>query len=208
MEIASSHPSTRLARSGSLLAITTPDFIDATQRAQVFGLQIAIEHMRRRKPTTSGVAVWQFNDTWPAISWSVIDYYGTPKRAYEELKRLYSPVLASFDYPLRPRRAGEIVHGDLWLINDLLSSFQNAKLSAYLNGKEIFTRRVNIAPDSAMRVEALEVTLNEGDNILQLKVNWGPVTLSDHEYDLNFCDIGEINPLGAMLAAVGKRLMR
>ncbi len=207
-EIASSHPSTRLARSGALLAMTTLDFIDASQRAQAFALQIAIEHMRRRKGAVAGVAVWQFNDCWPAISWSVIDYYGAPKRAYAELTRLYSPVLASFDYPLQPRRAGEIVHGDLWLINDLFSSFENAELSAYLNDNEIFKRRVNIASDSATRVDTLNVPLGAGANILRLKVNWGPALLSDHEYDLNFCDIGEVNAISALLVAVGKRLMR
>ena len=192
----------------SSLAMTTLDFIDATQRAQAFGLQIAIEHMRRRKPKAAGVAVWQLNDAWSAISWSVIDYYGAPKRAYEELKKLYSPVLASFDYPLRTRKPGDIVRGEVWLINDLLSSFQNAELSAYLNGKEIFERRVNIAPDSATRVDALDVALGEGENILRLKVSWGPAPLSDHAYDLNFCDVGEINAVGALLVAIGKRLMQ
>ncbi|HEX7588745.1 MAG TPA: hypothetical protein VF478_10555, partial [Anaerolineae bacterium] len=190
------------------VAMNTETFVEASQRAQAFGLQIAIEHMRRRKPSTSGVAVWQFNDAWPAISWSVIDYYGTPKRAYEELKRLYSPVLASFDYPLQPRRAGESVKGDLWLINDWLSSFENAELSAYLDGVEILKRHVNIAPDSATCVDALAVTLGSGENILRLKVNWGPAPLSDHEYDLNFCDVGEVDAMGALLVAVGKRLMR
>ena len=194
--------------SGPRLAMTTQEFVDATQRAQAFGLQIAIEHMRRRKPSTSGVAVWQFDDAWPAISWSLIDYYGTPKRAYEELKRLYSPVLASFDYALQPRRAGAIVKGDLWLINDWLSSFHNAELSAYLDGVEILKRHVDLAPDSATRVDALGVTLGPGENILRLKVNLGPATLSDHEYDLNFCDIGEVDAIGALLVAVGRRLMR
>jgi beta-mannosidase len=204
-ESASSHPP---LRSGSLPAMATLDFVDGTQRAQAFGLQIAIEHMRRRKGSASGVAVWQFNDCWPAISSSVIDYYGTPKRAYEELKRLYSPVLASFDYPLQPRRAGDTVHGELWLVNDLLSSFHNAELSAYLNGSEVLKRRIDIAPDSATHIDALGVPLGEGVNILRLKVNWGPAPLSDHEYDLNFCDIGQVNLLGTLLVAVGKRVMR
>ncbi len=189
-------------------SITTEQFITASQRAQAFALQIAIEHMRRRKGSAAGVAVWQFNDCWPSISWSVVDYYGTPKRAYEELKRLYSPVLASFDYALQPRRAGDRVRGELWLINDLFSSFQNAELSANLNGKEIFKRRVHIAPDSTTRVDTLEVTLDQGENVLRLKVNWGPVTMSEHEYDLNFCDAGEVNAVGALLVAIGKRLMR
>ena len=191
-----------------LLAMTVAEFVEVTQRAQAIGLQIAIEHIRRRKPRTAGVAIWQFDDPWPAISWSVVDYYGTPKRAYDELKRLYSPVLASFDYALTPRHAGDVVKGDLWLINDWLDAFDDAKLCAYLNGSEIYARRVSIPPDSARCVDALAVPLGEGANVLRLQVSTGVHILSDHEHDLNFCDVGEINLLGALMAAVGKRLMR
>ena len=173
------------------LAMTTEAFVDASQRAQAIGLQIAIEHMRRHKPQASGVVVWQFNDPWPAISWSVVDYYGTPKHAYHALTKLYAPVLASFDYEWRPRRAGDVVRGDVWIINDLRAAYSNAELRAYLNDQEIFERAINIEPDSAARVDALAMTLGDGENILRLQVTWQENVLSDHAYDLNFCDVGE-----------------
>jgi beta-mannosidase len=40
------------------------EWIEASQRAQAHALQVAIEHFRRRKYRTSGVAIWQLNDTW------------------------------------------------------------------------------------------------------------------------------------------------
>ncbi|MEW5719395.1 MAG: glycoside hydrolase family 2 TIM barrel-domain containing protein [Chloroflexota bacterium] len=201
-------PISNLQSPPSNSALTTEAFIDATQRAQASGLQIAIEHVRRRKPQTTGVAVWQFNDPWPAISWSVVDYYGTPKRAYDELKKMYSPVLASFGYELLPRRAGDPVRGDLWIVNDLRVAYPNAALRADLNGAEIFERALDIEPDSAARVDALALTLGDGENILRLQVIWQDKILSDHEYDLNFCDDGEIGLLGRLIATIARRLMR
>ncbi len=164
--------------------------------------------MRRRKGATTGVAIWQLNDAAPAISWSVIDYYGMPKRAYYELAKLYSPVLASFDYALMPRRAGDVVRGDLWLINDLRKAFENVELRAELNGKEIYSHRVNLAPDSSEKIDALAVTLSEGENILRLVARDGNHILADHDYDLNFCDVGEIRLPDRLMAWAGKQLMR
>lgn len=186
----------------------TEAFVNATQHAQAFGLQIAIEHIRRRKPQTVGVAVWQFNDCWPSISWSVVDYYGTPKRAYAALQKVYSPVLASFEYALIPRRAGDVVRGAVWVINDLGEAFDAADLRADLNGEEIYARRFDIAPDAVARVDALAVTLGAGENILRLRVTWRGQTLTENEYDLNLYDIGEISWLGKLMSAVAKRLMR
>ncbi len=198
----------RYAQSANPKIDSVEKFVAATQRAQAMGLQIAIEHMRRRKPQTSAVALWQFNDAWPAISWSVVDYYGQPKRAYEELKRLYSPVLASFDYALQPRRAGDIVHGDLWLINDLREAFADVELRACLNDKEIYVRHIGLPPDSSTRIDALDAPLGDGENILRLVVRAADRILSDHAYDLNFCDVGEMNPLVALWVSLINRWMR
>jgi hypothetical protein len=158
------------------------------------------------------VAIWQLNDAWPSISWSVVDYYGTPKRAYEELARLYSPVLASFEYAnasaRRPRSAGERVHGKLWLINDSLSAFESLDLHVLLNGSEIDARRAPLVPDSAECIGSLDVRLSKGDNILRLVLRDRERVLSDHAYDLNFRDEGRINPLVAMLYPIYTQFMR
>jgi beta-mannosidase len=203
-------PSSELAHTTqhSAQPMTTEKFVQATQCAQAFGLQIGIEHMRRRKGEAVGVAIWQFNDAWPAISWSVVDYYGTPKRAYDEIKKIYAPVFASFDYPLRVRHAGDTVRGDLYLINDLRESIQNADVIAHLNGEQIYNRRIDIEPDSVARIDVLEVRLGDAENILRLTITHDSQVLCDHDYDLNFCDIGEINPIGALLVNLAKKIMK
>jgi len=72
------------------------EYIAFSQLAQAEGLKFGIEHFRRRKPHCSGTLVWQLNDCWPVLSWSVLDYYGFGKAGYSYLKRVFSPVLASF----------------------------------------------------------------------------------------------------------------
>src|SRR5205085_354805 len=82
-------------------------YIAFSQMAQAEGLKFGVEHFRRRKPHCSGTLVWQLDDCWPVLSWSVLDYYGFPKASYYYLRRVYAPVLASFQ------------GSELWLTNDL-----------------------------------------------------------------------------------------
>jgi len=87
------------------------EYIDFSMIAQAEGLKCGIEHFRRRKPHCSGALFWQFNDCWPVLSWSVIDYNGFGKAGYYAAKRSYAPVLASF----KPCPDGSI---ELWVTND------------------------------------------------------------------------------------------
>jgi beta-mannosidase len=85
-------------------------YILFSQIAQAEGLKFGIEHFRRRKPHCSGTLIWQLNDCWPVLSWSVLDYYGVPKAGYHFLRRVYAPLLASFK---------SVEDGvELWLTND------------------------------------------------------------------------------------------
>jgi beta-mannosidase len=88
-------------------------YITFSQIAQAEGLKFGVEHFRRRKPHCSGTLVWQLDDCWPVLSWSVLDYYGFPKASYYFLKRAYAPLLASF-------RTDEDAL-ELWLTNDRAS---------------------------------------------------------------------------------------
>ena len=84
-------------------------YIQTTMAVQAEGLKYGIEHYRRRQPHTSGTLIWQLNDVWPGISWSIIDYSLLPKAGYYFVKRAFSPAIASFRYE----------HGllELWISN-------------------------------------------------------------------------------------------
>ena len=71
------------------------DYVYVSQLLQAEGMQTAIEAHRRHKPTCMGTLYWQFNDCWPGITWSSIDYYGKPKALYYRAKELYDNVLIS-----------------------------------------------------------------------------------------------------------------
>lgn len=93
------------------------DFVDFTQLAQAEGLKFGIEHFRRRMPHCSGALIWQHNDCWPCVSWSLIDYDGVAKASFYATRRAFAPVMASF------RRDGDRI--ELWVVNDTLATVRD-----------------------------------------------------------------------------------
>ncbi len=92
-------------------------YIDYSMLCQAEGLKFGVEHFRRRKPENSGSLIWQLNDCWPGISWSLIDYYLFPKASYYYARRFYSPVLLSFK-----EEAGGL---SVWVTNDSYERFDD-----------------------------------------------------------------------------------
>jgi beta-mannosidase len=103
-----------LMRAHSGLPHDLSEYVDYSMLCQAEGLKLGIEHYRRRKFHCSGSLFWQWNDCWPGISWSVLDYYGFPKAAYFFVRRAYAPVLASFTED----SDGGV---NIWVTNDLLT---------------------------------------------------------------------------------------
>ncbi|MDI3256980.1 MAG: glycoside hydrolase family 2 protein [Kyrpidia sp.] len=76
---------------------TFDQYLMYSMLTQAEGLRLAVEHYRRRKFATSGALIWQLNDCWPGISWSIIDYEGLPKAAYYYAKRFFHPYLLTLE---------------------------------------------------------------------------------------------------------------
>lgn len=93
------------------LPSTLQDYVDFTMWTQAEGLKFGIEHFRRRSPHCSGALIWQFNDCWPCVSWSLVDFDGGEKAGYHAVRRAFAPVLASF------RALGDDRY-ELWITND------------------------------------------------------------------------------------------
>jgi beta-mannosidase len=87
------------------------EWIDFTHLIQAEGLRFGIERFRERKPHCSGALLWQLNDCWPGFTWSIIDFDGHPKPAYDAVRRAFAPVLVT----VKPLAGGQF---ELWLVND------------------------------------------------------------------------------------------
>ena len=58
---------------------------------QARAVEVGLKHVRSQSEVCSGAILWQFNDMWPAISWSVVDYTGFRKLAWHAMKSAYQP---------------------------------------------------------------------------------------------------------------------
>jgi beta-mannosidase len=162
-------------------------FVEASQRAQARGIQIAVEHARRRKYATSGFLVWQFNSSWPAIDWALVDYYRTPKLAYHRLAEIANPLLVSLDYPLRRYAPGDVLTADVWVINDWLREFPGCRVEVVLQDlQQAF--EVNVKPDSAELIGHVAWTLPEGDWPVACCLKQGEHVLSTNHYAMREYD--------------------
>jgi len=125
------------------------EYIDFTQLVQAEGLKFGIEHYRRRKPHCSGTLIWQYNDCWPGISWSLVDYDGVRKASWFYVARAYAPVLASF----KTLDDGGV---ELWLTNDTRTAFTfEATLTMItLNGETRWSETVAV-PTAALSSAAV-----------------------------------------------------
>ena len=114
------------------LSLEKADGIEAQiQRSQKFQAETIgayVEHLRINRGRCMGALYWQINDSWPCVSWSMIDYCGDEKQSYAEIKRVFSPVLAAME------ENGGVVK--LYVCNETFEKF-NGKYSIETEEKKI-----------------------------------------------------------------------
>ena len=95
------------------------EYASQSQRMQADALTSAYKGWRRLwkgpgKEITSGALVWQLNDCWPCVSWSIVDYYLRPKVAWYAIKRECRPINFSVS---RDTKAGKEATFAVWGTN-------------------------------------------------------------------------------------------
>ena len=119
------------------------EFIRKSQLYQALANAFNMEFCRAHKFENSGLLFWQYNDSWPCISWSIVDWYGTPKPAYYWIKRACQGLHLCFDFEKYLWQVGEQFRALLWLLNDNLSPARDLHYKSLLldiNGNIIISR--------------------------------------------------------------------
>jgi beta-mannosidase len=108
------------------------DLIMKSELYQALANAFNMEYCRSNKFQTSGLLVWQYNDIWPCLSWSMVDWYGIPKPSYYFQKRASRPVHISADYEKYLWNAGETFKASVNLLNDTESPVRDCMFSVNL----------------------------------------------------------------------------
>jgi beta-mannosidase len=140
-----------LMRAHTGLPANLDQYVDFSMIAQAEGLKFGVEHYRRRKPHCSGTLLWQLNDCWPGLSWSILDYYRFPKAGYFYVKRAFAPVIATF----KPVKEGF----DLWIVNDTLAEYDDDLRWGHgrFDGQSLYEEGlpISVPPNSAQLVKRI-----------------------------------------------------
>ncbi|HEV2330996.1 MAG TPA: glycoside hydrolase family 2 protein [Verrucomicrobiae bacterium] len=132
-----------------------------SQILQGYGIKIGAEYWRQTMPKSMGCVFWQYNDIWPGMSWSSVDYFGRWKALHYMARKFYSPILVSgIEHP-------EDGSADIFITNDLLEA-KTGRLEwevTDLNGTRLKhgSFKVEMPSRKSVKVETMHV----GDEIAQ-----------------------------------------
>lgn len=149
-------------------ARTLEEMCDWSQTIQAEGLRYALEANRRRAFQNTGSVVWQANECYPNVfSTSLIDYYMTPKKAYYQLAKAYSPLNVNLQYDKLIWKVGEIFQADVFLTNDYVGEDTLVKIEVVQNDKLLLNREYRSAVSNGYseRLDSISLLIKEKGDI-------------------------------------------
>lgn len=137
------------------------EFIENTQTYQARLIKVAAESYRKQKyKPVGGIFQFMFVESWPSISWGILDYWRNPKAGYEALQTAYQIVCPIIDWEKEYWCKGKKITLDFWVVNDSLEKFTDAELEISLwNETDLMERtgiRCNVDSDSVRRIGGWE----------------------------------------------------
>jgi hypothetical protein len=165
------------------------EFITNSQTYQSFLIQYGTECFRRAKYTqVTGIVQFDFTDPWPAVTWSVLDYWRVPKLAYDALCLSMQPVLPSFQLPEKVE-AGKAALASFRAVNDLTESFPGAicewRLASEKGDIASATFPVDIPADGvSSEVKLTLPSLGPGKYVFSVSLASGHKTIGENWYEI------------------------
>lgn len=109
------------------------EVVDMSQDYQIFINRYYVDRLRDRKyRPTGGIIAFLFLDPYPAVLWSIVDYWRVPKRSYYALRLAFSPQYVYCIFFPRTYAVGEAIHLPISVINDARRTILGAQLEAQL----------------------------------------------------------------------------
>ncbi len=136
-----------------------------SQIVQGIGIKLGAEYWRQTMPKSMGCVFWQYNDCWPGMSWSSVDYFGRWKALHYMARKFYAPILVS---GLENLKDGTI---DIFVTSDRLEN-QNGKLTwnvTDLDGNSLLKESTDL--EIPARKSQKAKTLSLQDQIQKLGAN-------------------------------------
>lgn len=183
---------------GISLGVSLDQFIANSQAYQSYLTQYATECYRRAKydalePGSStrkitGLFQFDFSDPWPAVTWSVVDYWRTPKPAFDALRRSMQPVLPCFRLP-ENMEAGRAIPISFCVVNDLVQGFPSAtcewRLAGGMGDVASAAFPVDIPADGVSAVTKITLpSLGAGKYKLSVTIVFANKILGENWYEL------------------------
>ena len=141
------------------------NYVENSQKTQALAMQNAIMQHRMKKPHCMGTLFWQMNDCWQGPSWSVMNYNGKPKLAYETVKTWYAPVIV----------IPKIDNNELFIIlcSDRKDTFKGT-VEIYLDDKKLDYKDTIFTPEGQLintrqrpvDVEFIKLRIKEGRKVI------------------------------------------
>lgn len=106
-------------------ATSWQDLIARSQAYQALVLKFHTEYYRRMKyDPCNGALMFTFNDCWPAVTWSVLDYARRPKQGYYAVQQAFAPlhIMLNWTAPLAAT-LGMPWQAEIIVVNDLPEPF-------------------------------------------------------------------------------------
>ncbi len=113
------------------------ELVAMSQDYQIFINRFYIDHLRYHKyRPTGGIVPFMFCDSYPAILWSVVDYWRVPKRSYYAMRLAFSPQYAFTRFLPKTYHVADRIELPIYVVNDAQHAVYDAHVHACMRGPD------------------------------------------------------------------------